>query len=44
MINYANIFRAAIGPLIALLLLTLLGYKLMKSQQVQNRWASRRPK
>lgn len=42
MINYANIFRAAIGPLIALLLLTLLGYKLMKSQQVQDWRASRR--
>ena len=34
MINYANIFRAAIGPLIALLLLSLLGYKLMKSEKV----------
>ncbi|SFI73370.1 hypothetical protein [Nitrosomonas sp. Nm34] len=34
MINYANIFRAAIEPMIALLLLTLLGYKLMKSRQV----------
>ena len=42
MINYANVFRAAIGPLIALLLLTLLGYKLMKSQQVQDWRASRR--
>jgi hypothetical protein len=42
MINYANIFRAAIAPLIALLLLTLLGYKLMKSQQVQDWRASRR--
>ena len=36
MINYANIFRAAIGPLIALLLLTLLGYKLIKSWQMQS--------
>jgi hypothetical protein len=43
MINYANIFRAAIGPLIALLLI-LLGYKLTKSQQVQNWWASKRPR
>jgi len=47
MINYANIFRAAIGPLIALLLLSLLGYKLMKSERVQvwrasTRRASRR--
>jgi hypothetical protein len=29
MIDYTNIFRTAIGALIALLLLTLLGYKLM---------------
>lgn len=36
MINYANIFRAAIEPLIALLLLTLLGYKFMKSWQMQS--------
>ena len=41
MINYANIFSAAIGPLIVLLLLSLLGYKLMKSQQVQDWRASR---
>ena len=42
MINYANIFRAALGPLIALLLLSLLGYRLMKSQRVQDWRASRR--
>lgn len=42
MINYANIFRAAIGPLIALLLLSLLGYKLMKSERVQVWLASTR--
>jgi len=42
MVNYTNIFRAAIGPLIALLLLTLLGYKLMKSKRVQNWRSSRR--
>lgn len=42
MVNYANIFRAAIGPLIALLVLTLLGYKLMKSKRVQQWKASRR--
>lgn len=41
MINYAYIFRAAIGSLAILLLFTLLSYKLMKSQQVQNWWASR---
>lgn len=41
MINYANIFRQAIVPLIALLLLTLVGYKLMKSKRVQ-RWRASR--
>ena len=44
MINYANIFRAAIGPLTVMLLLTLFGYLLMKSERVQNWRASRRPK
>ena len=43
MINYANIFRTAVGPLIALLLLILLGYKLMKSKRMQRWRASRRP-
>lgn len=42
MVNYTNIFRAAIGPLIALLLLALFGYKLMKSKRVQQWRASRR--
>ena len=41
MINYAEIFRAAVGPLIGLLLLAVLGYKLMKSRRVQ-RWRSSR--
>jgi len=41
MINYAEIFRAAVGPLIGLLLLAVLGYKLMKSPRVQ-RWRSSR--
>jgi hypothetical protein len=41
MVNYTNIFRAAIGPLIALMLLTLFGYKLMKSKRMQNWRASR---
>jgi hypothetical protein len=40
MINYANIFRAAVGPLIGLLVLALLLYKLMKSKRMQ-RWRSR---
>lgn len=42
MINYANIFRTAIGPLAVLLLLTLFGYLLLKSERVQNWRASRR--
>ncbi|WP_097066564.1 hypothetical protein [Nitrosovibrio sp. Nv4] len=42
MINYANIFRTAVGPLIGLLLLTLLGYKLMKSKRMERWRASRR--
>ncbi|MDQ3185685.1 MAG: hypothetical protein M3Q16_04340 [Pseudomonadota bacterium] len=43
MINYANIFRTAVGPLIGLLLLTLFVYKLMKSKRVQRWRSSRRP-
>jgi len=43
MINYANIFRTAVGPLIGLLLLSLLVYKLMKSKRLQRWRASRRP-
>jgi hypothetical protein len=43
MINYANIFRTAVGPLIGLLLLALFAYKLMKSKRVQRWRASRRP-
>lgn len=41
-INYAKVARSSIGPLIALLLLTFLGYKLVKSKQVQSWLASRR--
>jgi hypothetical protein len=40
MIDYANIFRTAVGPLIGLLVLALLLYKLMKSKRMQ-RWRSR---
>lgn len=42
MINYANVFRTAVLPLIGLLLLTLLAYKLMKSKRMQAWRASRR--
>ena len=41
MVNYGNIFRTAVGPLIGLLPLTLLGYKLMKSKRVE-RWRAQR--
>ena len=41
MVNYGNIFRTAVGPLIGLLLLSLLGYKLMKSKRME-RWRARR--
>ena len=40
MVNYANIFRTAVVPLIGLLLLALLIYKFMKSGRMQ-RWRSR---
>ena len=42
MINYANVFRTAILPLIGILLLSFLGYKLMKSKRMQAWRASRR--
>lgn len=41
-INYAKLARSAIGPLVASLLLTLLGYKLVRSKRVQNWLSSRR--
>ena len=41
-INYAKVARSAMGPLIASLLLTFLGYKLAKSKRMQNWLASRR--
>ena len=41
-INYAKLARSAIGPLIASLLLILLGYKFVRSKRVQNWLASRR--
>ncbi len=42
MINYANVFRTAVLPLIGILLLSLLGYKFMKSKRMQAWRASRR--
>ena len=44
MINYANVFRAAIGPAIGLLLMTILGYKLVKSKRFRGWIVSRRSK
>jgi len=41
-INYAKLARSAIGPLIASLLLILLGCRLVRSQRIQNWLASRR--
>lgn len=42
MINYAKIFRASLGPAIALLFLALIGYQLVKTKRVQSWLASRR--
>lgn len=41
MVNYAKTFRSAIGPLIGLLLLSLLVYKLMQTSRMK-RWRSER--
>lgn len=43
MINYAEVFRATIGPVIGLLLTTLIGYKLLKSRRFKN-WIANRGK
>ena len=42
MINYADVFRATIGPVVGLLLTTLIGYKLFKSKRFKNWMATRR--
>ena len=42
MINYAEVFRATIGPVIGLLLITLIGYKLFKSKRFKNWMAAKR--
>ena len=44
MINYENVFRAAIGPAVGLLLATILIYKLLRSRRFKNWLASRRAK
>lgn len=42
MINYANVFRAAIGPVVGLLLLALVMYKVLRSRRVRNWMAARK--
>ena len=42
MINYAEVFRAAIGPVVGLLLTTLLGYKLIRSRRFRDWLAAHR--
>ena len=44
MINYADVFRATIGPAVGLLLTTILGYKLIRSRRLREWLASRRAK
>ncbi len=44
MINYADVFRASIGPAVGLLLTTILGYKLIRSRRFRDWLASRRAK
>ena len=41
MINYAEVFRAWIGPVVGLLLMTILGYKLIRSRRFRDWIASR---
>lgn len=41
MINYAEVFRATIGPTVGLLLISLIGYKLLKSKRFKNWMRSR---
>lgn len=43
MINYAKTFRAAVWPVIAMLVLTFIGYRIMQSKRVRQWRASRRP-
>lgn len=42
MINYAKTFKAAVGPMIAAMLLSLFGYKVAQSKRVKQWLASRR--
>ena len=42
MVNYAEVFRATIGPAVGLLLAELIGYKLLTSRRFKNWMAARR--
>ncbi|WP_338088699.1 hypothetical protein [Nitrosomonas ureae] len=44
MVNYANVFRATVGPAVGLLLATILIYKLLRSRRFKNWLVSRRAK
>ena len=44
MVNYANVFRATVGPAVGLLLVMILVYKLLRSRRFRNWLASRRAK
>jgi len=44
MVNYANVFRATVGPAVGLLLVMILVYKLLRSKRFKNWLASRRAK
>lgn len=44
MINYAEVFRASIGPVVGLLLTVILGYKLIRSRRFRDWIASRSSK
>lgn len=44
MINYADVFRATIGPAVGLLLTAILGYKLIRSRRFRDWLASRHAK
>ncbi|MDR4518854.1 MAG: hypothetical protein MRK00_15905 [Nitrosomonas sp.] len=42
MVNYAEVFRASIGPVVGLVLLTLIGYKLFRSKRFKNWMATKK--
>ncbi len=42
MINYEEVFRASIGPLVGILLTTILGYKILRSRRFRNWLAAKR--